>query len=265
MRVATVAALALAVAPAACESSMHEPPPVKTLAPGTGHGRSADELLRAGDAAWARRAEPGQALAAQNAYLDAAAADERRVDGLVGAMRAMHYRIEHERGVSKGDLSQKAVQVGQWCMRRAPADATCKYRLAIALGQEAREHPAQGKDAVNHMVELLHQAIATQPRLDDAGPHRVLALVLVRAPAWPAGPGDPEAGLDEAKAAVAAVPDAPENQLALAEALAANGSVGEAHAAYQKAAALAAAAREPEAAGWLADARSGLAKTNESH
>jgi len=89
----------------------------------------------------------------------------------------------------------------------------------------------------------------------------VLALVLLRAPAWPAGPGDPEAGLDEAKAAVAAVPEAAENQLALAEAFAANGSVGEAHAAYQKAAELASSAHEPEAAGWLADARTGLAKT----
>ena len=255
-------AVVLALALAACESSMHEPPPVKTLAPGTAHGRSADALMHAGDAAWARRAEFGQALAAQNAYLDAAAADDHRVDALLGAMLAIHYRIEHEPNAPRAALSQKAVQVGQWCLRRAPADAACKYRLAIALGQEAREHPAQGKDAVDHMVELLHQAIAVDPKLDSAGPHRVLALVLLRAPAWPAGPGDPEAGLDEAKAAVAAVPDAAENQLALAEAFAANGSTDEAHAAYQKAAELAKAAPEPEAAGWLADARSGLAKTN---
>jgi hypothetical protein len=149
-------AVLLALALAACESSMHEPPPVKTLAPGAAHGRSADELMQTGDAAWARRAEPGQALAAQNAYLDAAAADEHRVDALLGAMAAMHYRIEHEPNAPKGTLSQQAVQVGQWCLRRAPAEAACKYRLAIALGQEAREHPAQGKDAVNHMVDLLH-------------------------------------------------------------------------------------------------------------
>lgn len=262
MNAAGTALLVLAAASvAACESSMHEPPPVKALAPGTANGRSIDELMRAGEAAWARRGEPGEAETAQNAYLDAAALDDRRIDALLGAMQAMHYRIDHDPSVPKSDLAQKAVQVGQWCMRRAPSDAACKYRLAIALGQEAREHPAQGKDAVNHMVDLLHQAIAADPTLDAAGPHRVLAFVLLRAPAWPAGPGDPEAGLNEARAAVATVPDSAENQLALGEALAANGADADAHAAYEKAVALASAARAPEAAGWLADARAGLAKT----
>jgi tetratricopeptide (TPR) repeat protein len=246
-----------------CAASMHEPPPVAALAPGTSSGKSPDDLVHAGDAAWARRGEAGQALAAQNAYLDAAAADERRVDALLGALQAMHYRLEHEAGVNKGELSQKAVQVGQWCLRRAPQSAACKYRLAIALGQEAREHPSQGKDAVNHMLDLLHQAIAADPKLDSAGPHRVLALLLLRAPEWPTGPGDPEQGLEEARAAVAVVPDAPENQLALGEALEKNGNAAEAHAAYQKAAELAGTARAPEAAGWLADARAGLAKTKD--
>lgn len=254
-------ALACCATLASCQPSMREPPPVAALAPGAAHGRSADELMRAGDAAYLRRGEPGQAAIAQNAYLDAAATDAHRVDALLGALRAMHYRLEHESNIDKGALSRKAVQVGQWCMRRAPGEAACKYRLAIALGQEAREHTAQAKDALNHMVDLLHQAIAAAPGIDDGGPHRVLALVLLRAPSWPSGPGDPDAGLDEAKAAVAVAPNAPENQLALGEALAANGDSGGAHAAYQRAADLAAAAHEPETPGWLADARKGLDKT----
>jgi len=252
---------ACALAMAACASAMHEPPPVQALAPGAADGRSPDELVHAGAAAWARRAEPGQASAAQDLYLDAAAADEHRVDALLGAMEAMSYRIEHEHGAPRAALAEREVQLGQWCLRRAAADPACKYRLAIALGQQAREHPSTGKDALGHMVDLLHQAIAAAPGLDDGGPHRVLALVLLRAPGWPTGPGDPEAGLDEARAAAAQFPAAAANQLALGEALAANGSIGEAHAAYQKAAALAAAARDPEAPSWQADARAGLAKT----
>jgi cytochrome c-type biogenesis protein CcmH/NrfG len=246
----------LLLALAACESSMHEPSSIDTLAPHQANGRNAEQLMRDGDAAWAKR----DAKTAVDDYLDAAALDDKRVDAVVGAMAAMHFRIEHDQ-VDKGDLSQKAVQLGQQCLRRAPNDAACKYRLAIALGQEAREHPAQGKDAVNHMVDLLHQAITAQPALDDAGPHRVLALVLVRAPAWPAGPGDPEAGLDEARKAVATTPDAAENQLALGDALVANGSMPEAHAAYAKAAQLAASSRSPDASGWQKDAEAGLAKT----
>jgi tetratricopeptide (TPR) repeat protein len=257
VRAAAVALLAFA----ACESSMHEPSSLSALAPHQANGRSPDQLMRDGDAAWARRVEPAQAKLAQDDYLDAAVGDDKRVDAIVAAMAAMHFRIEHDAGVDKGDLSRKAVELGQQCLRRAPNDSGCKYRLAIALGQEAREHPAQGKDAVNHMVDLLRQAITAQPALDDAGPHRVLALVLVRAPSWPAGPGDPEAGLDEARKAVATTPDAAENQLALGEALAANGSMPEAHAAYAKAAQLAASSKSPDANGWQKDAEAGLAKT----
>jgi cytochrome c-type biogenesis protein CcmH/NrfG len=114
------------------------------------------------------------------------------------------------------------------------------------------------------MVALLRRAIAAAPRLDSAGPHRVLALVLLRAPGWPVGPGDPEAALAHARAAASLAPGAAANQLVLGEALAANGRAGEARAAYRRAVELATQAgrmRDPEAARWLAEARSGLAKS----
>lgn len=94
----------------------------------------------------------------------------------------------------------------------------------------------------------------------------MLALVLLRAPSWPLGPGDPEAALAEAREAARRFPDAADNQLALGEALAANGSRGGARAAYTRALALATAARgagDLDAAGWVAEARSGLDKTRE--
>lgn len=245
------------LAASSCQSSMREPPPIKSMAPSVSYGRSADELVDLAYAAWTRRAAPGKAAEAQDAYLAAAAIDEHRTDALLGAMRAIHYRVEYESGAPKGALTHQAVEIGQWCMRLSERDAACMYRLAIALGQDAREHPLEAKDAIAHMLDLLHQAIAADPSLDDAGPHRVLALVLLRAPSWP-GPGDAEAGLDEARAAAAAAPDAAENQLALGEALAANGSHVEARDAYRRAVALADVAREPEAETWRSQARAGL-------
>jgi tetratricopeptide (TPR) repeat protein len=255
--------VALAIALAGCQSALHEPPAVSSMAPHRGGGRSADELLKTGDAAWGRRAEPGQAAAAQEAYLDAAAADEHRVDGLIGAMRAISYRIEHESGVPKGELARREVELGQWCQRRAPGNAECDFRLAIALGQQARESPSTGKDAIGRMVSLLRRAIAVDPKLESGGPHRVLALVLLRAPSWPIGPGDPEAGLAEARKAVAISPETPDNQLVLGEALAATGATRESREAYAKALALATAAQEagdPEAPTWIAQARSHLGR-----
>jgi len=256
-----IAAVLLA---AGCASALHEPRPIEALAPGRAKGRSADELMRDAGAAWERRRSPGQAAAAQDLFLDAAAADGGRVDAVIGAMRAMSFRIEHEHGVARGRLAEEEVELGQWCQRRDGASAECDYRLAIALGQQARERTSTGKDALGRMVDLLHRAIARSPNVDSAGPHRVLALVLLRAPSWPVGPGDPEAALEEARAAARLFPDAADNQLALAEALAANDSSDEAHEAYGKALALATAARDAgdlDAPLWMKAAQAGIDKT----
>jgi len=257
-----LAASLVALVTAGCAPALREPPPVSALAPGTSGGRNATELVHAAEVAWAQRADPGQAAAAQALYLDAASADERRADALLGAMRAMAYRIERERDASlRARLAEQQVQLGQWCQRRAPADAACDYRLAIALGQQARERASTGKDALGKMVELLRRAITAAPSLDAAGPHRVLALVLLRAPGWPIGPGDPESALAEARAAKELFPDSSENELVLAEALGANGSADAARGAYRRALELAEAAGragEPDAHRWRADATAGL-------
>jgi hypothetical protein len=240
-----------------CASALHEPRPIDRLAPGHANGRTPAQLIAAGDAAWAKR----DASAAQDLYLDAAAGDARSTEPVLGAMRAIAYRLEHEPGAPKRQLADEAVELGQLCQRRDPAVAACDYRLAIALGEEAREHHAAGKDALNHMVELLRRTIARDPMLDHAGAHRVLALVLVRAPAWPAGPGDPDAGLDEAKAAAQLFPDDADNQLALAEALAHTDARDAAHVAYARALALAKASADPAAADAVKQATAGLQNT----
>ena len=256
--------IACALYSAACSRAVQEPSPLASYAPGQGQGRSASQHVAAGDAAWARRGEPGQAARAQGFYLDAAVADGKRADALLRAMRALTYRIEFERGVAREKLAQTAVELGQWCQRRAPAEAECDYRLAIALGQLARERPSVGKDALSRMVSLLERAIAAAPMLDSAGPHRVLAMVLMRAPGWPLGPGDTDAALEHAREAVRLAPRDAANQLVLGDALAATDHAAEARAAYTTAMQLATSARnagDPDAARWLAEARAGLAKT----
>ena len=260
---AMAAACATALVAAACAPALREPPPVSALAPGARAGRSADELLRAAEAAWARRGEPGQAAAAQALYLDAADADQRGAAALLGAMRAMTYRVEREGDVEvRGQLAVQEVELGQWCQRRAPAEPACDYRLAIALGQQARERPGTGRDALGKMLPLLRKAIAASPGLESGGPHRVLALLLLRAPAWPIGPGDLEAALEEARAAAGLFPDAPENQVVLGEAFGKNGQPEAALAAYRRARALAAAhpAEDPGSDRVLRDAEEGIAR-----
>ena len=127
------------------------------------------------------------------------------------------------------------------------------------LGLQARERSSTGHDALPHMVDLLHKAAAADPPVDHGGPHRLLAILLLRAPGWPMGPGDVEAALPEARAAATIAPGYPPNQLAVGEALRKNGHPDEARAAYAEALRLATAdSADPDSAGWADEARAAL-------
>jgi hypothetical protein len=103
------------------------------------------------------------------------------------------------------------------------------------LGLEARAHPARAADLLTLMLARLSDAESVDPDYDNAGPARVRALVLVRAPGWPLGPGDDEAGLIAAQRAVELRPQYPPNLLALAEALSRSGNSAGARDAYARA------------------------------
>jgi hypothetical protein len=263
--------LGAALTLAACAHALREPPPVDQMGAdilASGGPRASlqdvDRLLAEGAMSFARRPEPEAARAAQRSYLEAARADPAGVEGLLGLARVSVWRIEHTRDdAERKALVPVALQGAQWCGRREPTDPRCDYWLAIALGLQAREQPTTGHDGVARMVEALRRVIARAPDLEEASPHRVLALVLLRAPGWPLGPGDPEAGLVEAKEAVALFPDHPPNQLALGEALRRNGRADESRTAYLRARDRASAlsvAGDPDAPEWDDEAAQALAR-----
>lgn len=246
-----------------CASALKEPAPVGAAGAAPDATVDVAATLAKAESAFAQRPEFAAVADSRELFLAAARADATGVAGLLGAMRASAWLIEHESDpVRRRALTGSAVQLGQWCERRVPADPECGYRLALAVGQQARERPATAVDGLKVMVSLLEQAAAAAPALDSGGPDRVLALVLLRAPGWPAGPGDSEAALGRARAAAGRAPDYPPNQLALAEALRANGLTAAARAAYTRAKTLAgelSARGDPDAAEWLAEAAKALA------
>jgi hypothetical protein len=135
----------------------------------------------------------------------------------------------------RDQLAADALQNAQACLERAPRAAACLYYDGVALGLNARAHPLQASESLKSMLDALGRAEAADPSYDQAGPARVKALVLIKAPAWPLGPGDPEAGLAAARRAVALRPDHPPNLLALAEALAKTGDTHGAQESYRRA------------------------------
>lgn len=135
----------------------------------------------------------------------------------------------------RAELAAEASRHAQACLSREPQAAACLYGSAVALGLEARAHPTRAGQFLNEMLDTLTRAEAADPDYDEAAPARTRALVLIRAPGWPLGPGDPEAGLAAARRAVMQRPLYPPNLLALAEALAKTGDASGAQEYYARA------------------------------
>jgi hypothetical protein len=266
------AGVATALLLARCAPALREPPPVTQMNVDAGApappaaAQDVDALLGEGESRFARRPDRAEVRAAQRAFLAAAQADDKRIEGLLGLARAASWAIEHEPDAAeRARLVALAIEAAQWCGRRSPASPACDYALGQALGQQARESPSTSRDGLDKMVQALERTAAADPGLDHGGPDRVLALVYLRAPGWPLGPGDADAGLACAEKAVSLAPAHPPNQLAFAEALARNGRARAAAAAYARALALARereAAGDPDAAEWIGEAERGSAKAN---
>jgi len=184
------------------------------------------------------------------------------VEGLIAAIQSDSDRSDATTdGKVRAQLADEASSYADACIAQAPKAAACLYGRGLALGLEARAHPTSANDALKSMLEALEGADAADPNYDQAGPSRVQALVLVRAPGWPLGPGDPDAAVTAARRAVELKPQYPPNQLALAEALSKTEDPDGAHLAYAKA--LDAAQAWPAGAGrdgWLREAQQGLQK-----
>jgi len=264
-RTAAVLCSLAAIVTVGCASALKKPPTVAELGGGgVATEASSDQVeawLGVGERELAAARSEASVERARQCFLNAMKADPSRVEGFFGAARTTAWLIEHDPDSRRRDeLAVEGVQIGQLCLRHHPGVAECTYRLALAVGQQARERPSTANDGLDVMVDLLRQVIAAAPGLDHAGGHRVLALVLLRAPGWPTGPGDPEEGLDQARAAVAAFPDYPPNQLVLGEALLDNGRRTDARRAFERSFELARAADDPEAAEWAAQADEALSE-----
>jgi len=179
---------------------------------------------------------------------------------LAAAIASDAQRSDHEPDSKvRGELATEASRDADACLAREPQAVACLYGRAVALGLEARAHPTRAGELLGNMLERLASAEAADPDYDQAGPARVRALVLIRAPGWPLGPGDADAGLVAARRAAALRPQYPPNLLALAEALAKTGDSDGARQNYQRARdAAQALPSTTERDGWLREADEAL-------
>ncbi len=93
------------------------------------------------------------------------------------------------------------------------------YYFGTLLGLLIEEEGLSAAGEVPRFEEALERAMK-QPETDRGGPVRVLGMLYLRAPAWPAGAGDLEKALEYLQRAAEEFPGHPENHLFYAYALA---------------------------------------------
>lgn len=244
---------------AGCASALKEPPSISALQRETTGTTPSNALLQEATEEYEKRPDAAAVRRAEGLCLQAAQADEAGTDGLVCAIRAKAWLAGREKDANvRTDLAVGAVQAGQWCLRRDPGSPACKFWLGVALGLQARDRPVTAEDGLKRMAQLLREVVKDAPLLDEAGPERVLALLLARAPGWPIGPGDVEEALVLARKAVELRPDYPPNQIVLGEVLLKNDDRARAQETLARAIELAGrapSASDPDAPSWIADAR----------
>jgi tetratricopeptide (TPR) repeat protein len=264
--------LASGLTPIGCVSALKEPRPIPEIA---GGGAPPDEgslpagidaLLAQAGALFAERGPDAASIEkvrlAARTYLRAAAMEGAPIESLLGAARVEVWLTDHEtEPARREEAARAAVEAAQWCGRMAPGDPACDYWLGAALGVQARERPATALSALPRIEEAFGRARDARPELDEGGPDRALALLYLRAPGWPTGPGDSGLGLRHAHRALALRPDYPPNLLAIAEAFAAQGDAAESREAYRRALALSrdrALGGDRDAPEWVAEAEKAL-------
>jgi hypothetical protein len=135
----------------------------------------------------------------------------------------------------RAPLLAAATASAQQCLAHSEEDAMCQYAQAQVLGLTAREHPVQAAALLKQMLAFLMKAEGQDPALDHAGPARLTAVVLLRAPPWPLGPGDVDGALVAAQRAVQRDAGYPPNLITLAQAQAKAENTAQARASFEKA------------------------------
>jgi hypothetical protein len=248
---------------ASCAPALREPPSLEALAETTAipEEQAAAALMDEAGSLFTQR-DLDASRHATRLTLQAALNPEARHAALVETVRILLW-IAHndEDPQARREVATRAVDVAVWCGRTAPGAADCDYWLGAALGIQAQERRSTGLSALPEIEAAFLRAAAAAPELESAAPDRGLALFYLRAPGWPTGPGDPDLGLEHARAAVDRFPQHPANLMALAEALQDTGDREGARATWQQAITAAeafTASGDPDGPAWRDEAVQGL-------
>ena len=145
---------------------------------------------------------------------------EPTADQALAASRAASFLSAGEGNQEKaGELALEGKRWAERALALRPDDGAAHYLLAMNDGQILALYPLNASKTLGAVESHLERALELSPEVDLGGPLRVLGMLYVKAPAWPLGPGDSEAGLELLRRAAKEYPAHPLNHAFLAQAL----------------------------------------------
>jgi len=220
--------LLLLILPAAGCVSSHQPPAV--VEPGLPPG-GIPELLVLAEASF----DPCGPAEAVNRSLAAADAALEREPGhpqaSLHAARAAAWLLEFDGGLdqpARRDLAGRGVGYAETLLAADGEAVEAVFLAGALLGLQLETARVPGPVKLRKVHDRFRRAVEIDASHDHGAPLRALGTLLVKAPAWPAGPGDVDEGIELLEQAVTAHPDHPANHFFLGEALLAEGRRDEA-------------------------------------
>lgn len=135
----------------------------------------------------------------------------------------------------RAELAEQGIKVTRELVNSDPSNGEAHYWLAMNLAQLSRTKGWSALKIVGEMEKEYLKAIELSPKVDYAGPHRLLGLLYRDAPGWPISIGNRQKARHHLQQAVKLEPNFPDNQLFLIETYIKWGEKSEAIKQYQAA------------------------------
>jgi tetratricopeptide (TPR) repeat protein len=142
------------------------------------------------------------------------------------AARAAVWLLEFDSSLddpARRELAGRGVGYAETALGAVGERVDTVFLSGALLGLQLEVSRVPGPVKLRKVCDAFERAVALDPAYDEGAPLRALGTLLVKAPSWPAGPGDVEQGIELLSRAAWEYPGHPANHFFLGEALLADG------------------------------------------